>query len=241
MQSIRRDLTSTLEQNLQKYLPVGEQILHTIDVIPLDTRVANFLSPKLYISKSKLFFVFDEEMDIYDLNSLEISLIGQPPKFDIVPLFLESTFVYSYENRSQLAKFQAKEELTRLSINTIGEVPRYFLVRSNGRSAKSIKTWALMQLTTNIKMGNTDNSQLLEILAGYFSQFNTKTAIYFIASFLIYIVLKLLSSLLPKLVGTIFDVFFGIILVLVAYWAYISVARNLKRYKNTYFTYYQPN
>ena len=90
-------------------------------------------------------------------------------------------------------------------------------------------------------MGNTDNAQLLEILAGYFSSFNTKTAVYFILSFLIYLVLKLLTASLPSLVGTILDVLFGIVLVFVAYWTYISVAKNLQRYKNTYLAYSCPN
>ena len=238
MQAIRIDSNRKKEEILKEYLAKDETILHIYGVVPLDYRVANFLSPVFYISSKRLFFFFDEALEIYDLSNLDIDLIGDQPNFEIRKLVLENYPQYAFENRNEIEKLKLTEGLTKISINEPKQVPKYFLVRKSFVIQKSFKTWALYQLLSNLKNMKTDNETLVEMLAGYFSAFNQKTVVNFVFVFSSYVLLKIIFSLLlPAIFNTIIDVLFTIILVFFGYWLYLSSDKNFKRYYRYYLSY----
>lgn len=241
MQTYRLEYGQVAKDEIAKILPKDEKILHEIDVIPMDYRIANYNSPKFLITSKRLIFTFDEVVEIYNLVDLEILLLGDKPRFNIWQVILEQTFEYSFEKRDLLDKVKEQEFQTRLSINERGTVPKYFLVRSGNRSQKSMKTWALMQILLNIRNGKVENDEIVEVINGYFSSFNQKTVLYFVFSFIIYFGLKLITTKFPDFVGTILDVIIGIIMVLIGFWTYSSVRKNLRRYESIYLSYFPPN
>ena len=238
MQGFRMDMTISQEQNVLKYLDKKEEVLYKFDVVPLDYNVVDFTTPRFYITKTKLIFCFDEGMEVFELSPLDISMIGEAPDFEINGLLFTPSYIYSKGYIKDIQNMKNSEKLTRISITEPKQVPKYFLLRSGTTVSKSYKTWALLQLMNNIKVGIEKNETLVEILNGYFSSFNNKTMLYFVWVFLGYVLLKLIFGFfLPPLASTIIDYLFGAVLIFISYWLYISVQRNLNRYKQYYLSY----
>lgn len=229
-------------ENVNKLLLKDEKVLYTYNVVPLDYRIVDYSTPKFYITNQRLFFTFDEGLEVYNLDNIEVEIIGSEPEFSIQSLILTQNKLYAASEVSELQKLKLDENLCRLSITEPKQVPKYFLAREGIIISKSFKTWALMQIINNVKIGNLNNSHLVEMMDGYFSAFNQRTMLYFIFAFLAYVVLKIISGLLlPDLVGTILDILFGIIIVFIGYWLWVSVDRNLKKYERNYHTYSKVN
>ncbi len=242
MQGYRMDPMLKPNENVNKLLGSEEKILHTFDVVPLDYRIVDYSTPKFYITNLRLIFSFDEGIEVYNLDTLDVERIGSEPEFSMQSLILTQNKLYTASENSELQKLKLDENLCRLSITEPKQVPKYFLAREGIIISKSYKTWALTQIINNVKIGNYNNAHLVEMMNGYFSAFNQRTMLYFIFAFLIYIVLKIISGLLlPQLVGTILDVVFGIIVIFIGYWLWVSVDRNLKKYERNYHTYSKVN
>jgi hypothetical protein len=230
-----KDTLSNIKQLLQ---PGSEEILHTFQVVPIDYKVKDFASPKIFLTQTKFIFTYDEIAEIYDLTELEIDVIGAPPRFTLWELILEGSYLYSSENEDQLRNIRTDEVLTRISISQPNSVSKDFILRSGAQVEKSYKTWAAGRIIMNTKLGLAPNKMLAEMVSGYFSVLNQRTVLAFIASFVGYFVLKpVVLNFLPDFANTAVDLLFVVVLGFMSWWLYTTATNNLNRFKTLYLSY----
>jgi hypothetical protein len=240
MVSYKREFTAELREEIKKFLETGEVILHEFEVVPIDYGIQDFRTPKIFITKEKLIFTFDETFEVYLLNELEISIFGEAPKFTVWQQFLEGDFRYEQGDTVGLEKIKASEVIVRFVFNEDKHVPKEFILRKGIIVAKNSQTWAMAQTILNTKNRLNDDPILREIMDGRFTRFNQRTILVFIVIFLGFFVLKLLGVNvdLPDLFNSIIDWIFGIVLIGMIVWTVLSINKNLERYKACYYSYY---
>lgn len=238
MNSIKRDELKTIEAQIQELTGDNSAIKIKFEVVPVDYRVIDMSSPTLYLHAGKLIFVYDDILEFYELNELNIDILGDNPSFEIYRLMFEPQLLYDEMNLSTVAKIRDSEHMTKLSINENQKVPKEFVMRQQNIVQKNYKTWAMSQIIINYKNKITPDDRLQDILAGNFLNFNQKTVLIFIAIFIAYFVLKIIiGDLLPGIIQAILDGLFVIVLILMSVWTYLSVQRNLEIHKVTYKSY----
>jgi len=237
MRLYKRDEFKRVEEDVKQYLKKDEVILNVFPVIPVDYNVIEYSTPYIFLTSSSIVFTYDTSIEVYELDTLEIYLKGEGPKFNIWSILLEKQIQFTKEN-IQLLK--ADEYTTQLSIREPNGIPKEFLLRNGMIAEKSFKTWAMYQILLNQQSGGSPNVILKEMLGGYFSTFNTKTVFMFVILFLAYFVIKIVSfSYFPKVVDNVFDGLFVVVAIWMIYWLYISVNRNLKRFEDVCMSYSQ--
>lgn len=237
MQVYRIDPRISQLDNVKKLLVDKEEILHTYEVVPLDYRISDYFSPKFYITEKRLIFAFDEAIEVFQLDNLEIFTIGMNPEFSVREAVLSSNKLYLPNESAVLDRLKNDENLTRISINEPKQVPKYFLVREGYIISKSYKVWALSQLIQNTKLAIKNNEMLINMLGGFFHTFNQKTLLYFIYIFVGYLVLRILSNFFLRQIGIVLDVIFGISVIFMLYWLYITIEKNMKKYEAYFHTF----
>jgi hypothetical protein len=142
------------------------------------------------------------------------------------------------ENEDQLRNIRTDEILTRVSIAEPNSVSKDFVMRTRDKVDKSYKTWAMGRIIMNTKLGSAPNKVLTEMLSGYFSVLNQRTVMAFIASFVVYFILKPVAyNFLPGFVNSILDLALAAILIFMVWWLYSTGTNNLNRYKSVYLSY----
>ncbi len=228
-------------KNLQESIPAllnptNDEVVRVFEVAALDHKPKNLTTPKLYLTKTKLLFTYDELIEVYNLSELEIEMRGNPPVFTLWQLLLLGKYNYSSEEDTRLMR--QDENLTRLSLAETNAVSKEFVLRQADEIQEGFKTWAMGRMILDTKLGNTQNPVVEEIFEGYFSTFNQKTVMTFIGGFLGYFVLKVLAlNFMPDIINTILDVILSIGLLFMAWWVYISIANKLKKYERVYLSY----
>lgn len=218
--------------------PNKEEILYTFEVVPIDYRVQDLSTPKIFLTQSKLFVTYDEALEMYELANLEVESIGASPRFTLLDLFLEGSYVYSGENQEQLRILRTDDVITRIAIAQPNTVPKDFVLRAGQQVQKSFKTWAMGRIIMNTKLASAPNKVLEEMLTGYLSVLNQKTVISFIGAFLVYFVLKPIAlNFLPGFVNSILDVGLAAVLIFMLWWLYMTATNNLNRFKTLYLSY----
>ena len=166
----------------------------------------------------------------YELNDLEINFVGEMPRFTIINQLLERNLVYQDGIDTGLLELRDSEFILKLSIIEEKQVPKDFVCREGPLVQKSIKTWAMGRIIMNQKAGMQYDPRLREMLQGNFVGFNQKTILYFAIVASIYLLMKVtLIPVLPEMFGSVFDVLFGLILLFMGVWLYLSLSKALER------------
>ena len=238
MNSFERDPLSTLEDNIKLRLTNGDQIEHRFLVVPLDTPVKDPDTPELIVTRTKLFHVYDEVIEEYMLNDLDMEILGERPKFTIWQILLEGNFSYSLSAPEDYMKLKSGEHFTRLTINESQQVPKDFMLREGALVARGYQNWAFARLILNVRDNITTDATLLDMLKGWFVLFNQRTVVAFAGITTMYFLMRLLIiPLLPDFFAGILDVIFGILALLMGAWVVLSVNKNLERYQAAYGAY----
>ncbi len=227
------------EQNINEMVQsiLGEKY-RVFEVVPLDYRIKDFSTPKIFVSDSKLLFTFDDVVEVYELPEISIEYSGANPKFTIWQILTEGNYMYTESEEAKIEQLKQVDDLPRLTITSTGAVPKDFLHRSGFGISKSYKTWAMTQTIVNIKSNMQENPVIIEMLDGYFSRFNSKTVLSFIGIFIAYFILSPVSTYyLPSFISTILDILFVIVLLFMIWWLYSSVSGNLKRFETVYLSF----
>src|SRR5690606_8963523 len=93
MISIKIDPLKDLNANIRA-MSDGE-IIHTFEVAPVDYSVKDYTTPKFFISSSKLIFSFDDQLEVYNFNEIELEVIGEKPGFSLFRQILERKYYYT--------------------------------------------------------------------------------------------------------------------------------------------------
>lgn len=238
MKIVNADPFRSGQKNVEDNLPEGEKVLYEFEVIPLDYAVTDYTSPIISISESKFVFSYDLKIEIYELNNIELEFYGDPPKFRMWQQILEGQFSYAPFAPEDFIKMKNFENTSRMSVNEIKRPPKDFVLRKGQFSAKSYQTWAMVQIIRDTKDGRKPNPMLYEMIAGNFTNFNSKPLLLFIIAFIAYLVLKVIVGLgLPNFIGIGLDVAFAFSLIFIAVWTFMSQEQNNKAFLKTYLEY----
>lgn len=234
MISVRLDLLETKEANIVKAAR-GEEVLAQYEVVPLDTNVMDLNTPTLFLTKSFLILNYDEILEIYNLGELDIEYLGNEPRFTIPQQLMEGKFYYSAERMEDLTKMRNYEELPRMAITEPNQVPKDYTLRNGIEVQKSYQVWSMVRMIQNIQRNQESEAMLQEMVEGNFTRFNQKTILAFLAIFGVYLVIKLLLfSYLPDLIDQILNFIFGALVIALGIWLWLTVSKNLMKFKSVY-------
>ncbi|MBD3329081.1 hypothetical protein GF357_01150 [Candidatus Dojkabacteria bacterium] len=240
MKIVDADPFKSGQKNVEDNLPEGESVLYEFEVIPLDYAVTNYASPVISVSQTKLILYYDNKLEIYDLDNIELEYYGDPPKFTMWQQILEGRFTYNPYAPEDLVNLKNFERISKMSLNEVKKPPKDFILRKGQFAAKSYQTWAMVQIIKDSIAHKKPDPMLYEMIAGNFTNFNSKPLLLFILAFIAYLILKLIVGLgLPDILGIILDVGFALGLVFIAVWVFLSQEKNNKAFLRTYLKYQQ--
>ncbi|MCA9374975.1 hypothetical protein KC622_01445 [Candidatus Dojkabacteria bacterium] len=235
MISVKIDPLKSINDNVRMHSD-GE-VKYTFEVAPVDYIVKDYNSPKFYISEHKLIFSFDDQLEVYNLQELELEVIGSKPMFSVFQQILEGRYYYTGYG-SQAASFEKLKKLdtpTRFSLTEPQKVPREFYWRKSFEIGKGYQTWAMAKIIILLKNKQQVDPLFNEMLEGEFSTFNSKTVFLFTATFAFYVLLKItLLKAASEFLDNVFDGLFIIILIGFFAWTIMSINKNLKRFETLY-------
>lgn len=237
MQQLKRDILQNAHDNVVDLLTDGDRIIEEFSVAPYDYSVEDWATPTLFLTRKRLVFSYDESLEVYMLADLELDLYGDPPKFTPWQQWLEGTFYYSREQRESLRTLKIADFYTHLVITEPKQIPREFAYRKGIVLGNTSQSWAMAQMILNQKHGVAPDERLKEMLTGGFTKFNGSTVITFTLMFIGYFILSYFLKDLDEIVGTVLDVIFGVLVVLMGAWTYKSIEKNLGAYEAVYNSY----
>lgn len=226
------------EKNLQILIPEEDEVLNTFQVVPLDYDIYNLSTPKIVLSRTKLLFFYNNYVEVYELSSLNFEILGEEPKFSAWQQTFESKYIYSTNNLYQIMSMRNDITVVRVSIFETGKIPKSFLLRNGKEVARPFQTWAMYQILTNTKNSVSVDTNLNEMVNGYFTTFNNKTVYAFIVALIGFLLLNGIVSLgLPEFIKTVLNLVFGVMCIAMLFWTYKSVEKNNKRFESVYLRY----
>lgn len=241
MQSMKWEGLKPLKDTIKEIIGMNEDIVLEFEVLPLDYKVKDIMSPKFFISDTKLILSIDDMLEIYDLQSLEFFMVGGAPKFTLWEQVLEGRMSFTREDYPISEKREISDNWFRMGFREINGLPREFVFRQGYVSGKEYQTWAMYQTIKNLKE-NIDDIDVYQMIYGNFSKFDSNILLYFFVAFLIFLLLKLLLiPILPALIGTILDWTYGAVALVMLGWTVVSMNSNVVRYRGIYQKYLSQN
>lgn len=241
MQSMKWEGLKPLKETIKDIIGVNEDIILEFEVLPLDYKVKDVMSPKFFVSDTKLILSIDDLLEIYELNSLEFFMIGGVPKFTLWEQMLEGNITFTRDDYPISEKREISDNWFRMGFREINGLPREFTFRVGNFAGKEYQTWAMYQTIKNLKE-NIDDVEVYQMVYGNFSKFDSNILLYFFVAFLIFLFIKLLLiPILPEIIGTIWDWVYGIVALAMLGWTIISINSNVVRYRGIYQKYLSQN
>lgn len=234
MQKFKWEGYKSIEETVQELLGPNDQILLNVDALPLDYKVEDVNSPKFFVSRTRLVFVFDSVVEVYNLREINVFLIGGEPNFSLVQQALEYRPDY-VSSKTPLSKtIDMPDDFLRFAIKEQNVLQKEFVLRNGDFPAKSYQTWAFARYLKNLQFGKTDY-RLSDMVAGSFSFFD---GIFLVGAFLVFIfyvfITVLFGSFLPDLLIRIIDSLFYIVCIVVLGWILWTVFVNMVNYRKVY-------
>lgn len=234
MVSYKVDPLETKAENIKR-VTQNEDVLSQFEVVPLDNNVLDLNSPTLFVTSSFIVHSYDEVLEVYNLQELDIEYLGDPPRFTIVQQIMEGRNYYMAERIENLQKMRANEHLPRMAITEPNQVPRDYTLRKSFEVQKPYQVWAMVRIIKNHQRHHQSESMLQEMVDGNFSRFNQKTIMAFIAVFIGYLFLKLfLFSFTPDIIDRVLNFLFGAVVLALGVWLWLTVTKNLEKFKAVY-------
>lgn len=215
----------------------GEKVFRTFDVLALDYRVKDLTRTRIIITTQKLLLLYDDVIEVYILNDLDLSFNEVIPSFEIQGLLLEGNFDLSNNLEQKVLDIRRLENRVIFSFNEENLVKKDLILRKEYKLETNFRTWAMGQTIINTKNG-VMNRGLDEMLTGYFGTLESSSIIKFIAIFVIYFILKIVTvNLFGGIINTLVDIVFWIVLAFALYTIYKTGKSTLKRFENMYLSY----
>lgn len=232
------DELSTIEENLVRLMDPDDSITASFDVVLLDHQVMDRTTPRVYITFKRVFLVYDTAIESYGLDSIQIDMVGEPPRFNVIQSLLEPRYLYANEDQENFRRMRSSEALFRLSILEERQVPKDMLLRNGALVQKSYQTWALGVMIRNQQARQQNEALLTHMLKDSFIMFNSRTVLTFsIITLTFFLMRLLLVPVLPDLIGTILDVMYGIVIIIMGAWLYTTVNKTMQKYQALYNSY----
>jgi hypothetical protein len=234
MQSIKWEGYKSIEKTVEEILTPDDPVLLQFDVIPLDYRVENTLSPKIFLTRTRLVLVVDSLIEIYNLKEIAIWVIGGKPNFTLTQQALEARLDYESSKTPLSKNTEIPDGFLRFAIMEKNAQQKEFVLRRENFPVKSYQTWAFAQFVRNLQRGYEDY-RVYDMIFGSFSIFE---GMFLIGAFLIFIVYVLISVLLggilPDIITRVLDFLFAIVCVGVLGWTFWTIFVNIRRYRKVY-------
>ncbi len=231
MQLFKIDQLKTVEENINILLGENDSVILSYDAVLLDHHVVDKTTPKIFVSNHYLIITYDEVVEVYLLNSLEIDFSGDYPAFNIFQQLIETRYRYDNESEADLRKMRDSEHLLKITILEEGQIPKDILIRDGNSVKRGYQNWAIGTVIRNHQHDIESNQLLYKMQDSLFYSFNTKTVTTFSILTVIYFLIRLiLVPRVPDLVGTIFDVIYSILLIFMGVWLVITIKNNLDKY-----------
>lgn len=234
MQQIKQDILEPLKVNIEKLLRDNERVVYTYEVVPLDYKIRDYESPLLWATNQRLFFTYDELVEIYEYSEIEMDILGEAPRFNPIQNILEQRYYYSPTTRDSYNQLKNTTFYSRFAFNEAKQIPKEFALRSDTQVALSYQSWAMAQSIINLKNGLPEDKSLAELFKGSFARYSQGMVLVFFIIFIVYVLAKGLLGSLFDFLNVGLDIAFGIISVYMFWWIYRTTAKNLNRFKAIY-------
>ncbi len=238
MEIFRKNELLTIEENLLALIDSNDTILRNFQIALLDHQVINLESANLFISKYKLFIIFDETIEVYDLSEADLYFSGEYPKFTLLQSIVEQPYKYSNDFTEDLLKMRQDEDLLKVTISESKQMPKDFLLRDGIFIQKGYQNWAFGIILKNIQRGQESEEILDSMIKSSFTMFNAKTILMFAFITLVFFLIKLLfGSVMPDVVSVIFNVIYSLIVFFMGVWLYLTMNKMFKKYYTVFASY----
>lgn len=223
-----------IKETIQELLGSEDPIVLEFDIIPVDYEVRDVLSPKLYISLKRFVVSIDNLIEVYNLQEINISVIGGEPKFTFWQQFLEYSPELKSENFPLSKKIDIPETWVRFSIVEGNSLPKDFALRKGLVAAREFQTWAVAYTIKNLQKDREDY-ELHNMIYGNFSSFSPEILVYAFLIFIGYVVISaVFGGILPSIVKTILDWLFSGFALAVLIWLLWSMYTNITKNGKVY-------
>lgn len=237
MKSFRWEGYKSIEETVQEILGNEDPVLLQFDVMPLDYGVNDTLSPKMFVTKTRLVFVVDSLIEIYNLREIAVWTLGSAPTFALTQQALEPRIDYESSKTPLSKNIDIPDDFVRFAIMERNSLQKEFLLRKDNVLVKSYQTWAFAQFIKNLQRGY-DDYRLRHMVAGGFSVFDGMFLVGAFLLFMVYVLISvLLGGILPELLLRILDILFAVVCVVVLGWIFWTIFVNMSRYRRVYESY----
>ena len=237
MKSFRWEGYKSIEETVQEILGNEDPVLLEFDVMPLDYSVNDTLSPKMFVTKTRLVLVVDSLIEIYNLREIAVWTLGSAPTFALTQQALEPRIDYESSKTPLSKNIDIPDDFVRFAIMEKNTLQKEFILRKDNIPVKSYQTWAFAQFIKNLQRGY-DDYRLRHMISGSFSVFD---GMFLVGAFLVFIVYVLISVLLggilPDLLLSILDFLFAVVCVVVLGWMFWTIFVNMSKYRKVYDSY----
>ncbi len=234
MQRFKWEGYKSIEETVQEMLGPNDRILLEFEALPLDYKVEDINSPKFFVTRNRLVFVYDSMIEVYNLREIGVLLIGGEPSFSLVQQALEYRPDYVSSKTPLSKNLDLPDDFLRFAIKEQNVLQKEFVLRKGDFSAKSYQTWAFARYLKNLQFGKVDY-RLSDMVAGSFSFFD---GIFLVGAFLIFIfyvfITVLFGSFLPEFLIRVIDFLFYIVCIGVLGWILWTVFVNMRGYRRVY-------
>ncbi len=227
-------LLDTIKSNLK----VNETILFQTQVFPLDYTLSNYLTAQLFLTNSKIFIYYDDQLEVYDLMSTRIENNRVAPSFELQSIFLEGNFNIMNDIEGVKSRLRDSENLFKFVIYQESVSPKSFFVRKDFSIGKSYQTWAMYQIIKSVQETGSYNPILQEIVLNKYMEYNSKlllTIMWIGVTFVLARVLLLLVNL--GYIESLIDLLFIIITIFQGIKVIKMYKNRLIQYKRVYLSY----
>ena len=234
MRTVKKDPTFTESQNRGLIIEHRDRVLHQFEVLAIDNLVDPYMAAYLMITETLLIISRREDFLVYQLDDIQIEAVGNEPGTSLWQLMIESS---SQINPAQnwLQGLQDSDAVMKLRITGKDGIPSDYVLKEATNLLFNIQSWANIMHLVYIQSRQNIPGTLLEIEQGFFSRFNRRTVLAFIAVFIVYFILFYLQfSNDLGIISDIINWIFGVVLVLMGIWTALSFNKNLKRYSTFY-------
>ncbi len=234
------DEFKTIEENLALLREEGEEILHTYQVVCLDSF---FNAPEVLqmsMSQSNLYIISQDAIEKLPHESFELDYTGAEPKFTMTANILNSR-ISIFEEARKLKAHHDGAAIGYFTITRENAVPADYLLVKLNRTTPVYQAWAVYKILHLLKTNRYNKDELLilnEMIAGNFGNvkldFLKKVFIVFISYLLLRVLITFVTDI--TFIFTILDIIAYIGVGYLAYWSFKLQNENNLRFKKYYST-----
>ncbi len=227
-----------LVDTIKSYLRNGESIILNTQIFPIDSKIDNYLSTQIYVSNTKLFIYFDNQLEIYDLMNTKIESNGVSPNFELQSILFEGSYNLINDINETRNRLKENDDIFKFSIYQESTMPRTIYHRKDFKISRSYQNWALYQILKSVQQTGTFNPILLEILNNKYLEYNSKFLFTILSIGVTFVIVRVLLLLINLgYFESLIDLIFIIITLLQGIKVLKQYRNKLVQYKRIYLSY----